>query len=218
MLIVNNMNLLGNFRSRLLIIFFNIKLAKKINVDNFPMKLIYLFYIFVGLNFIYLPQYNCNEIESEIENVLKECETLTNENSVICKEMNMKFRNAAKTKFMVEAEFTSNDNSTKEHKNDFFNLALPINTCRSEDCEFCCLSTNRCGTKKQCANSKYYIWYVHAIFISLCSVLLLCLIIKCVMTNSYPDQVHEGKIPNENLNELINMFGIIRHNKKKLNN
>jgi len=148
-----------------------------------------------------------------------------NENILACKEMikaqseaAMSLSTSVKTKSRVEAIFYNSDNKTNSaiQKNDLFNFAMPINTCRNEDCEFCCLSTNRCGSKKQCVNSKYYIKYIHLCFISLFLLLLLCLIIKCIQTDAFPDQKHEEKINNNDLNELINMFGVIRNNRKKL--
>jgi hypothetical protein len=179
-------------------------------------------------------------VDSEFNTRLeKECEKMTSENAFLCEKLkNQKNRMSSKTnsntytmtmsktnsqtktktKSRVEAVFYNSQNITSGNvaKNDLFNLAMPINTCKSEDCEFCCLSTNRCGSKKQCNNSKYYIKYVHGFFISICLILLTALIIKCFQIDSYPDQLNTEKINNDDLNHLINMFSIIRNNRKKL--
>lgn len=179
--------------------------------------------------------YSTDKESLELE---KECEKLTNQNSLKCSELvKARMGNSFESNFQVESQNTfetnfktktksrvvavfydqqGNETTPTTQKGDLFNLAMPINTCRNEDCEFCCLSTNRCGTKKQCANSKYYIQYVHGIFFSLCFILITALIIKCIRTDSYPDQMNSEKIDNADLNELINMFSIIRNNRKKL--
>jgi sensor c-di-GMP phosphodiesterase-like protein len=172
----------------------------------------------------------------------KECEMFTNENISLCEKfrklklesesqlnsqnsIQVKYTLTSKTKTKSRITATSyvsnfnNDTSTESAsnaKNELFNFAMPINTCKSEDCEFCCLSTNRCGTKKQCANSKYYIKYVHGIFFTLCLILFATLIFKCYQVDSFPDQMSNEKIDNTDLSELISMFSIIRNNRKKL--
>jgi hypothetical protein len=91
---------------------------------------------------------------------------------------------------------------------------IPINKCKIEDCEFCCLSTNKCGTRKQCENSHYFMTYINAVFYTVVLTLVITFIMKCFQIDSYPEQLNQDKI--ENLNELINMFGIIKNNRKKL--
>jgi hypothetical protein len=166
-----------------------------------------------------------NELKSEIEirkAFLSECEKMNDKNQALCEELmktKLNFESEVKFKSRITAVFydpENNKTNTPKPKSDLFNLAMPINTCRNEDCEFCCLSTNRCGTNKQCTNSKYYIKYIHGFFLFLCSILFICLLIKCFQTDSYPDQMNSEKIENNDLNELISMFSIIRNNRKKL--
>lgn len=174
----------------------------------------------------------------------KECEMFTNENISICEkfrklklksesESELNSKNSSKGKYTLSEKtklksritattdvrnYNNDTSSELNHntKNELFNFAMPINTCKNEDCQFCCLSTNRCGTKKQCSNSKYYIKYVHGIFITLCLVLFSTLIFKCYQVDSLPDQMSNEKIDNTDLSELISMFSIIRNNRKKL--
>src|SRR4051812_36156462 len=78
---------------------------------------------------------------------LKECEGLYSK--ILCEKMQkaeLGAKTKTKTKYRVEAVFYSNENykSTENagsRKSDLFNLAMPINTCKSQDCVYCCLST-----------------------------------------------------------------------------
>jgi hypothetical protein len=117
-----------------------------------------------------------------------------------------------KVRYRVQAVYSNSNQS--EPKQEVFSIKMPINTCKPEDCEFCCLSTNKCGTKRQCENSKYYIQYVNYIFFTLIAILILAFIIKWNQIDPYPEQSSFEKI--ENMNDLINMFGIVRNNRKKL--
>lgn len=184
-------------------------------------------FLIVFLYFFTLIKTNELEFELEIKNIItKECEALSNQSKVLCentirKKFESQFhKTQTKTKYRVEAILFSssgeNNQTESTQKNDLFNFAMPINTCKNEDCEFCCLSTNRCGTRKQCENSKYYIKFVNWIFFGLIFTLFLALVIKCFQIDSYPDQQNSEKIENADLNELISMFGIIRNNRKKL--
>ena len=143
----------------------------------------------------------------------KECETATSENFSIC-EKYKKTKFQSQTKSRVVAEFTTFENNTAQ--NDLIKFVMPVNTCKKEDCEFCCLSSNKCGTKKQCENSKYYIKFVHGIFITLIIILFTFLIVKCYRTDCYPDQSHQDKVSNKDLQNLISLYSIIRTNRAKL--
>src|SRR5687768_11815888 len=110
------------------------------------------FILLLSLFYVYL----CSEMESEME---KECSHLKSEHKKIC-EQSFKAKIKIKMRSTVEAVVYSpsenrNTNNTTDKPNEIFHLKVPINTCKVEDCEFCCLSTNRCGTKEQCDNSKY---------------------------------------------------------------
>ena len=117
-----------------------------------------------------------------------------------------------KVTYRVSATYA---NDTQEFTHDLFSLTtLPINKCKVEDCDFCCLSTNKCGSKKQCENSEYFMFYINSLFYFVMGIIILSFIIKCFQIDSYPEQLNQDKI--ENLNELINMFGIIKNNRTKL--
>ena len=159
-----------------------------------------------------------NLFDSEYLAILrKECDTISFENQALCEKLRkMEMRTTTKVMSRVEAVIHKQDNFTDYEKNDLFNLAMPINTCRNEDCEFCCLSTNRCGTKKQCTNRDNYLKYINGVFIFVCFILIFALMIKCFQIDANPDQMNTEKIDNNDLNELISMFSIIRNNRKKL--
>ena len=44
--------------------------------------------------------------------------------------------------------------SVVSHNSTILNLVTPLNKCVENECKYCCLSINRCGTKTQCKNSK----------------------------------------------------------------
>ena len=54
-----------------------------------------------------------------------------------------------RTKSRVESRV-----SVVSHNSTILNLVIPLNKCVEKECKHCCLSINRCGTKKQCKNSK----------------------------------------------------------------
>jgi hypothetical protein len=143
----------------------------------------------------------------------RKCEKATSENLSIC-EKYRKMKSQLKMRTTVYAEFENYDNKTGE--NDFISVKLPVNTCKTEDCEFCCLSSNKCGTKRQCENSKYYIKIVHAIFISLIVILFTFLVVKCYKTDSLPDQTDKDKVKPEDMKNLISLYSLIRGNRAKL--
>jgi hypothetical protein len=116
-----------------------------------------------------------------------------------------------KVRYRVQAVYSEKNETQSEN---VFSLSLPINTCKPQDCEFCCLSTNRCGTKRQCENSQHYIKYINYIFILLIATLIFAFILKWIQIDPYPEQSSSDKI--ENMNDLINMFGLVRNNRKKL--
>jgi hypothetical protein len=122
-----------------------------------------------------------------------------------------------RVKFTVEIEASKNETKkdSNNNMNDLFRLKVPLNTCIPEECEFCCLTTNKCGTKLQCENGKYHIHIINGIFIGLTTILFICLIIKCIQIDSYPDQKLQDKIKEEDLKHLISIFSIVKLNRKK---
>lgn len=155
---------------------------------------------------------------SRNEMLLKKCIEGAIADKALCENLNnLSNKITSKTMYRVEAVVVDkNSNSTKSNgKSEIFNLAIPINTCKHEDCEFCCLSNNRCGTLKQCTNSNYYRKYLNGIFILLVSILLIVFIIKCYQVDSYPDQDRDDKLKAEQLSDMISLYAITRNNKSK---
>ncbi len=159
-------------------------------------------YIYIILCIMFI---NCEKINSELNK--GECDSTTF-NKLYCE------ANKAKVKYRVEAVYSQDSNKSDNIKSEMFSFSMPINRCKKEDCEFCCLSTNRCGTIRQCENSEYFMKYINYFFLGLIVILSLAFILKWFQIDGYPEQSNTEKI--ENMNELINMFGIIRHNRKKL--
>lgn len=150
--------------------------------------------------------------------LLKKCIEGSISDKAFCENLNnLSNKSTTKTMYRVEAVMVDkNSNNTKTgSKSEIFNLAIPINTCKHEDCEFCCLSNNRCGTSKQCINSNYYRKYLNGFFIFLILVLLTVFIIKCFQVDSYPDQEREDKLKAEQLCDMINLYSITKNNKNK---
>jgi len=127
-------------------------------------------------------------------------------------------KNQNRVKFTVEVPSTPlNETNKNENKiNDIFRMKIPINTCKPEECEFCCLTTNKCGTKLQCENGKYHMNIINGIFIGLTIILVVCLIIKCFQIDSYPDQKLQDKIKEDDLKHLISIFSIVKLNRRKV--
>ncbi len=91
----------------------------------------------------------------------------------------------------------------------------PINKCHEENCQYCCLSLNYCGSKKQCENSHYTMNILKAIFYFICGILGCTLIYKIYITDSLPEHTDENKIDDNTLNLLIGLFIQNRDNRKK---
>jgi uncharacterized protein YpmS len=150
--------------------------------------------------------------------LLKKCMEGAIADKSLCENLNnLSNKYTTKTMYRVEAIVVDkNSNSTKSNaKSEIFNLAIPINTCKHEDCEFCCLSNNRCGTLKQCTNSNYYRKYLNGIFITLVTILTIVFIIKCYQVDSYPDQDRDDKLKAEQLSDMISLYAITRNNRSK---
>ncbi len=150
--------------------------------------------------------------------LLKKCMEGAIADKALCENLNsLSNKYTTKTMYRVEAVVEEkNSNNTKSNgKSEIFNLAIPINTCKHEDCEFCCLSNNRCGTLKQCTNSNYYRKYLNGIFITLVSILTIVFIIKCYQVDSYPDQDRDDKLKAEQLSDMISLYTITKNNRNK---
>ena len=150
--------------------------------------------------------------------LLLKCQEGTITDKALCENLNiLANKSKSKTMYRVEAIMVEKDanNTKKSGKSEIFNIAIPINTCKNEDCEFCCLSNNRCGTKRQCENSLYYRKYLNGFFIFLITLLTTVFIIKCFQVDSYPDQDKDDKLKAEQLSDLISLYGITKNNRSK---
>lgn len=96
-----------------------------------------------------------------------------------------------------------------------FSFSTPINKCVEENCEFCCLSLNFCGSKQQCENSNYTMNILKIMFVSVCILLGCFLVYKIYITDPEPEHQDEDKIEEKTLNFLIGMFIHNRENRRK---
>lgn len=96
-----------------------------------------------------------------------------------------------------------------------FSFSSPLNKCKEENCEFCCLSLNFCGSKHQCENSNTTLNILRIMFITVAVILLSFLIYKIYITDSEPEHGEEDKIDDNTLNLLIGLFIQNRDNRRK---
>ena len=104
---------------------------------------------------------------------------------------------------------------TSQYFRKFFSFNTPINKCMPENCEFCCLSLNFCGSKQQCENSYYTMNIFRVMFITVTVILVTLLIYKIYITDSDPEHTDEDKIEEKSLNLLIGLFMHNRENRRK---
>ena len=96
-----------------------------------------------------------------------------------------------------------------------FSFSSPLNKCHAENCQYCCLSLNFCGSKEQCENSNYTMNILRILFFTLCTILVSCLIYKIYITDSEPEHQDEDKVDDNTLNLLIGLFIQNRENRRK---
>lgn len=137
----------------------------------------------------------------------KECEMLLSENRVKC------ILNS-ETSTSVTAAEDNRGNNAEGNKGHYYKY--PINTCTNENCEFCCLSTNKCGNPIQCHNSLLYRPILLYIYLGIVSVLGIVMIIKFMRIDGHPVQSNEEKINSNDLKDLIKIFKIIKSKKKTI--
>lgn len=90
-----------------------------------------------------------------------------------------------------------------------------INQCHEENCQFCCLATNVCGSQAQCENYKITNLIMKISFGVVAAVLFLFMIYKIYITDPEPENNDDDKIDDKTLNMLIELFKQNRDNKKK---
>jgi hypothetical protein len=109
--------------------------------------------------------------------------------------------------------FVSN---TKVYFRKIFPLDSSLNQCNIENCEYCCLSLNFCGSKEQCENSKFTQNILKIIFYFVCFILMAFIIYKIYITDSHPKQEDYEKIDDQSLNILIGLFIQNKENRRKM--
>jgi len=107
---------------------------------------------------------------------------------------------------------------TKNYFKKLFSLSNPINKCAKENCQYCCLSLNFCGSKQQCENSEKTMNLLKIMFILISVILLTFLIYKIIITDPESEHTESDKIQDGALNLLIGMFIYNRENRKKFKN
>ena len=139
--------------------------------------------------------------------------------------INSKFTNddklQLKTLSTVEAEIEEDKKDkdftyySKMYFRKLFSFSSPLNKCKEENCEFCCLSLNFCGSKQQCENSNSTMNILRIMFISVVVILTSFLLYKIYITDSEPEHGEEDKIDDNTLNLLIGLFIQNRDNRRK---
>jgi hypothetical protein len=135
------------------------------------------------------------------------------------------FRNS-KTLYKLESVMEDVDESkfskinfiekSKFYFRKIFSNDYSLNQCKSENCEFCCLSLNFCGSKEQCENTQYIQNILRIIFYLISFILISFLIYKIYITDSRPKQEDYEKIDDQSLNILIGLFIQNKENRKKM--
>lgn len=126
-------------------------------------------------------------------------------------------RTLSKVEALVEDDNKEKDFSyySKMYFRKLFSFSPALNKCKEENCEFCCLSLNFCGSKQQCENSNTTMNILRILFISICVILTSFLLYKIYITDPEPEHGEEDKIDDNTLNLLIGLFIQNRDNRRK---
>lgn len=118
--------------------------------------------------------------------------------------------------FQIRSNNEKKENVEKENILDGLSnekISTTFSHCKEENCKYCCLSTNRCGSQKQCENKKKYTFVFNIIFAVLCCTLFLILAIKYYQIDGLPDQEKDNKLDKKYISELMSVFNLIRRDK-----
>lgn len=139
--------------------------------------------------------------------------------------LEIKDKLSSSTRTVSRVEAVSEDISLNETKSfsyyskvyfrKLFSFSSPLNKCQQENCEFCCLSLNFCGSKEQCENSNTTMNILRILFVTVCIILISFLAYKIYITDSEPEHGEEDKIDDNTLNLLIGLFIQNRDNRRK---
>ena len=171
------------------------------------MKFLTIFMIQLILIFaLVISNSNCNDSKNDIK-------------------LEIKANTGNKARTMSRVEAISDELPNKEAKSfsyyskiyfrKLFSFSSPLNKCQADNCEFCCLSLNFCGSKEQCENSNTTMNILRILFVTVCIILISFLIFKIYITDSEPEHGEEDKIDDNTLNLLIGLFIQNRDNRRK---
>ena len=168
------------------------------------MKLICFFLIMI----IYTTGHNCfNSLNKKTEKN-KESEMNILQNKVMSRVTAL-----AEDESSLEAKTFSY--YSKMYFRKLFSFNSPLNKCQEENCKFCCLSLNYCGTQQQCENSNFTMNIFKFLFLSVVIILVTFLIYKIYITDAEPEHTDEDKIDDNMLSLLIGLFIQNRENRRK---
>ena len=114
-----------------------------------------------------------------------------------------------KKKYIIHNQFKNNNNM-------YYNRYISFNSCKEENCEFCCLGTNKCGSEKQCYNSKTYTFIFRIFFIVITLYFFIILCIKWRQAEGYPEHIKVDRIKKEIINDLVYNQNIVLNSKNFL--
>jgi hypothetical protein len=141
--------------------------------------------------------------------------TKSSENETNINKMSMKSRVEAISEESSSLETKSVSYYSKMYFRKLFSFSSPLNKCVEDNCQYCCLSLNLCGSKQQCDNSKTTLAILKILFATVCAILLIFLIYKLYITDTEPEHSEKDKIDDQTLSVLVSLFLQSRDNKRK---
>lgn len=96
-----------------------------------------------------------------------------------------------------------------------FSFTSPMNKCVEQNCQYCCLNLNFCGTKSQCENSQFTLKVFKTLFITICVILAMFYLYKIYITDPEKEHGEEDKLDDKTLLNLIQLFIHNRENRRK---
>jgi hypothetical protein len=157
--------------------------------------------------------FNCTKSETEMETELNNYSEKLHEKAGTT--VQAKFRVEAMMEEEMKNEAKSFSYYSKMYFKKLFSFNTPLNKCVAENCQYCCLSLNFCGSKQQCENSYFTMNLFKILFITICIILLSFLCYKIYITDAEPEQQEEDKVNEKTLGLLISLFIHNRENRRK---
>ncbi len=173
------------------------------------MKLNYSLILFIILSFDLIKIYLNSQENNILNSNLKKSSEL---NTLKEKEMS---KVEAEVQDLLKFEEKGFTYDTKTYFKKLFSMSTPMSKCSKENCQYCCLSLNFCGSKKQCENSENTMNILKIMFFSISFILLLFLIYKIWITDPESEHTESDKIQDGALNLLIGLFIYNRENRRK---